>query len=414
MSRKARAALAAAAILALILAACGGQTTGATGVDHDSATLTAEGHCDAGDDGRIFWDYRPAGAGSWTRVYEAGIVTCSQRQPASGEGPLDETVNGLQAGTAYEYRVGFDFTNGGDPWVDSQGATNGTDYDTFTTTADGCTVTLPSGSSFSSVAAADPGDEVCLSAGSYSWGDYNPPAGVTIRGLGPSVTVTGEARVGANNVTLENLHLRPAASETHAVLYVNGTAANFTGRRLDVSADHIDFVMPFLSSGTPTGITLVDSKFHAAFGAGCFSPGTGSRTHAIYYSAGTNGRLERLWLTDYTGYGLHFYGPGSVDGTHVEQVVSDSRSDCDTNDGLGNVKDTGGADAITVNRSITEGGNWKCLDGGVTVSNSRMSGSMSSCTDGGGNATGVNTTFNSATDLRIPGNPDFQWVPGPQ
>jgi hypothetical protein len=424
--------------LPLLLAACDGNTTGADNVTANSARLTYQGHCDPNDAGRVFVEYQAGNLNPntdpWQNQYGGDVLpdntvdadpntpghqndadslpdACGSRIPASGEAPGSVTVTGLASATSYRYRVGFEYNNGGRIYTDSDGGINsGNAYHTFAT----CKA-VAAGTGFSS-AVSNPGPSNCiaLAAGTYDWGDYIPPANMTIKAApGVTATVVGEARVGQPGVTLENLYLRPSPGEDHATLYV--TASDFTGRRLDVSANNLDFVMPVLTSGSPNNVRILDTNVHDAFGSGCFAPGTGSRTHAIYWSAGTNGLIQRVWLHHYTGYGLHFYGPGSVAGTHVEQVVSDSRSDCDPLNQLGNVKDTGGtADGITVNKSITQGGNWRCDDGEATVSNSRMSGSMPGCTDGGGNATGVNTSFNSTTDLRVPGNPDFQFVPGPQ
>lgn len=284
-----------------------------------------------------------------------------------------------------------------------------------------CTKNVPQGSSFSqAMSGVSSGDVVCLS-GLYNWGDYNPPAGVTILApQGSSATIAGEARVTNPNTSLINLTLAALGSENHAVLTVEDN--DFVGQFLDINTQRVGNVQGVIVGGggsQPNNTWLIDSKIHGArpvAGSTCFagsgSPLTGSQVHAIYWASGTGGVIARNWLYDYSGYGLHIFGSGSVNGTAVLQVVSDSRSSCASS--LGNVKDSVSG-TITVNKSITQNGNWRCLNGGVTISNSRMSGGFQgSCTDAGGNATGVNTTFNSSTDLRVPGDPDFQFVAGPQ
>jgi hypothetical protein len=136
--------LAIALAIALLTAACQGHTTGATNVKATTAKLTGVGHCDTGDAGWLFFEYRESGTTPWTRGDLTPVLAdgadagtdpdpCPSRLPASGDSPLSDDVAGLKPGTTYQFRVGFKFTNGSEVFTDSSGSNGGTSYETFTT-----------------------------------------------------------------------------------------------------------------------------------------------------------------------------------------------------------------------------------------------------------------------------------------
>src|SRR5918998_2103647 len=69
---------AAAALSTLFIAACDGSTTGADQVTPNSARLNYEGHCDTGDQGRIYVEYQRTAlnptSDPWTRVYGGALL----------------------------------------------------------------------------------------------------------------------------------------------------------------------------------------------------------------------------------------------------------------------------------------------------------------------------------------------------
>jgi hypothetical protein len=95
-------------VLALALAAlavgCGVQTKPATDVTSTAATLNAVVHCDSGAQGTAWWELRKAG-GSWHPAGGQNNVTCPASQ---SDIRISKHVTGLQAGTAYDYRVALD------------------------------------------------------------------------------------------------------------------------------------------------------------------------------------------------------------------------------------------------------------------------------------------------------------------
>ncbi len=121
----------------LLLAACGGQTTGATNVTASSADLHASAHCDQGESCTWYWEYWPASqprsSGLKTSVY--GPVGPTQSSVA-----LTQHLRGLQSGTSYRW-VFCGSPNGGDGYActgpkgefDSTTADPPRDYSTFTT-----------------------------------------------------------------------------------------------------------------------------------------------------------------------------------------------------------------------------------------------------------------------------------------
>lgn len=251
------------------------------------------------------------------------------------------------------------------------------------------------------------GSIVCLSAGSYSWGDYSPPAGVTIAATsGTAATVTGEARINNGGVKLINLSLRPTPTETHSVVSVDGP--DFVAERLDVSGNNVPHVQGFLVGGPRAKI--LDTKIHNIRGpGGCSQTGglTMQHFHAIYWFRGTDGEVSRVWMYDIGGYGLHFYS-GTGANTKVSQTVTDD-SICSR----GNVFDSQQG-PVTFNKTIiTDAGPWSCRSAGATVTNSRSQSGFQGC-PGSGNVTADTVYANEAArDYRIPGNSDFAFSPGP-
>ena len=89
------------ALAALLAVGCGVQTKPATNVTATSATLNAVVHCDSGAQGTAWWELRKAG-GSWNVVGAQQNLTC----PSRSDIHISKHVTGLQAGAAYDYRVG--------------------------------------------------------------------------------------------------------------------------------------------------------------------------------------------------------------------------------------------------------------------------------------------------------------------
>jgi len=252
------------------------------------------------------------------------------------------------------------------------------------------------------------GSVVCLSAGTYSWGDYRPPAGVTIAATeGVRATVFGEARIGSPNIKLWNLYLKAQDGENHAVVSVDST--DFVAEALDVDGRNQPGVQGFLVGGDRAHI--LDTKIHSIRGpGGCAQTGglTMQHFHGIYWFRSQNGEVARVWIYDIGGYGLHFYS-GTGAGTKVSQTVTDD-SIC----GRGNVFDSQTGPVTFDKTIITDAGAWSCRTSGATVTNSRSQSGYQGC-PGSGNVTADTVYQNEAArDYRVPNNPDFQFVPGPQ
>jgi hypothetical protein len=90
-------------LAALLLAGCGVVTKPASNVSAGAATLNAVVRCDTGAQGTAWWELRKAG-GSWKVVGAQQHLTC----PGGGDIRISKHVGGLQAGTAYDYRVALD------------------------------------------------------------------------------------------------------------------------------------------------------------------------------------------------------------------------------------------------------------------------------------------------------------------
>lgn len=134
---KKRLLLAPLIVLVILVAACGGRTINSTNVGSTTATLNYEGHCDQGDSGEWYVQYRTNNGtpGAWVDgTHHPLPVGCATgRVPASGEAPLSDNVTGLTPDTPYEWRATVKFSNGQTAWTDIDGNPNGTNYDTFRT-----------------------------------------------------------------------------------------------------------------------------------------------------------------------------------------------------------------------------------------------------------------------------------------
>lgn len=272
-----------------------------------------------------------------------------------------------------------------------------------------CTKHAAAGSSFSS-AVSGAGAHLCLDAGTYTWGDYRVPGGTSIEASsGVAATVVGEARISEAGAALDNLTLRAAPGENHAVVSVD--AADFTARRLEVDAQNIEHVQGFLVGGDRAKI--LDTKIHSVRGPGGCSGGggdglNGTHFHGIYWYDSTGGEVRRIWMYDISGFGLHFYS-GTGSNTQVSQTVTD-----DTLCNFGNVFDSQQGPVSFDKTILTDAGGWRCLSSGATVTNSRSQSGFGSCS-GSGNVTGDTAYQNEAArDYRVPGDPAMQFVPGPR
>jgi hypothetical protein len=353
----------------LLLAACGGRTTGAFNVDHDSASLGYEGHCDTDDEGWIFVEYREVGTTPWTRVDEGRVLPqgaelpgydpnettpCTQRLPSSGEVPGEAPATGLDPSTTYEYRVGFRFVNGYEVVNDSTAPVSGsnTAYHTFTTDAAPpsvvCDDSQAVGESVTDFIADNPAgtaankQDLCLRDGSYSLGGaytgLKPhqflKAGPDTSGDGTraEVSITGEFMVDATGVVLESLKL--IRGTNHMVITVTGE--DVTLRHLDV--DGLDAAnVPLYSglqignsSGNRASNTHVVSTFFHDIGdiqnriVPPGGPDDRGHDHAIYCVNGDGAVVEGSWFTSNAdGYSFHWYP--DCDNSHVfSNVVQDT------------------------------------------------------------------------------------------
>lgn len=427
---------AAAALSTLFIAACDGRTTGADQVTPNSARLNYEGHCDTGDQGRIYVEYQRTAlnptSDPWTRVYGGAVLPdgpdagtdpdpCPSRVPASGEAAGGIPVSGLSASTQYRYRIGFDFTEpSGEAYTDSDGGVNsGNAYHTFTT-GSACTRTVAAGTAFSTaVSGLGSGSKLCLSSGSYNWGEVTPPAGVEIEGLG-GVTINGGFNVVNDGVTLDNFRIELTAGVGPATILI--LADNVTAQRLHIDNNNIGDVQGYIvgNGGVQTSnVRILDNVIHNMRGSQsqcADTPGMTSghnKIHAIYWANGVDGEVRRTWMYSVGGFGLHFYSGagGSAAGTDVSQTVTDD-SVCN----FGNVFDSISGPTTFDHTIVTDpnagGGWWSCQSAGSTITNSRAQGGyFGGCT--AGNVT-ADTTYQDEVnhDYRVPGNPNHQFTPG--
>ena len=409
-----------AAISVAALAACSGDTDPVTNVTSNSAQLNATVSWDAGDGPGEWWfELRKDGTGSFTEATDTH--TNYPDQTGSGSTDIHSVTHNLAPGF-YEVRL---CGNGDKDAPSSIGCfnANGTlhgpadnigSYDNFTIAGSSCNKTVNSGTSFSSaVSGVGSGQTLCLNGGTYNWGDYTPPSGITIKANnGVVANVFGEARITNPNVKLTNLYLKAQDGESHAVLSVEDN--NFVSQYNDVDTRHVGHVQGYLVGQGSTNVKILDNVIHGArgpAGSTCSSGTTDlnqSQFHGIYWYGSTNGEVSRVWLYDNSGYGLHFYS-GTGAGTVVTQTVTD-----DSMCSRGNVFDSQ-TGPVTFNKTIiTDAGPWSCRTSGATVNNSRSQSGYQGCS-GSGNVTADTTYQNEAArDYRVPGNPDFQFIPGPQ
>lgn len=125
------------AIFAVLLTACGGRTTGAPPetVTDTTARVHYEGHCDPGDNGVYFVEFRRVGSSDWLDgpTHTMPPQCATERVPSSGEAPLFDDLTGLVPDSQYHYRVTYAPQGGDAHWVDSEGEVDGTNYHGFFT-----------------------------------------------------------------------------------------------------------------------------------------------------------------------------------------------------------------------------------------------------------------------------------------
>jgi hypothetical protein len=410
--------------LALVLTACSAETNNATNVSWNSATYNATLHWSPGDGPGHLWFEHSIDGGPFTAANSADSFP---KLTNSGSAPYSKNISGLPPEESIRYRIcGYLDANptGTYSCYDKAGTQGGTNYTSFTTGAQPCTRTVAAGTAWPAASnGLTAGQKLCLSAGSYDWGDFYPQSGLTISG-NANTTITGEARLENPNIALRHLVIQAADDEDHSVIDMR--ANNDTVRNLEVNTRHIGQVMGIIVGGgdaAPSGVRIYDTKVHGPrpnAGRPCYHPQddppdaplTGSQVHAIYWGNGTNGKIERDWLYDYSGYGLHIYAgnQGTAAGLAISQVISDSSDSCATS--LGDIfNDLTGP--VTATRTIVQGGVWACRVPGITVTYSQTSGGFEDCPASSTNNVS-NTTFeNPPTSYRIPGNPYYTFVPGP-
>jgi hypothetical protein len=327
----------------LLVAACGGQTTGATNVGQTTATLTASGWCDPNDAGRIYWEVRKVGSSSWQRQYhdfdgrvlpqggsKVQTTQCGSRLPASGSASLSQVIDGLTPGASYQYRVGFRFTsNNGDAWTDSTGAVGPSDanavYHSFTTQP--CDDTQGASETLAAFIASNPagtsGDPqlLCVRGGTQTIGLVAPKAYQTIKGVSDN-TLRGNVNIANTGVTLEDLKLEGCfatagcspGSAQNKVVMVNGSGATLRYDDISQQGGKGAQDMQCIQVGEepqggpnirPTGVVIENSRIHACgVENGQFGP---DHDHAIYCQNAAAPKFVGNWLYDAEGWGFHFY-----------------------------------------------------------------------------------------------------------
>lgn len=409
--------IALAALALCVLAACGAQTSAPSNVTATSATYNATARWSDGDGPGHFWYEHSIAGGAFTQVTAPEGFPALECKDGSGQprpandcsAPVSRSVSGLPAGTSIRYRFCGYFDSdpaGTQGCYDSAGTRNGTNYTTFSTlAASDCTRTVAAGTSFSSaVSGLGSGDKLCLSAGAYSWGNYSVPAGLTIKDA-PAAgfpTITGEASPGTGS-TLQDLFLEQQT--IHAVVDIK--ASDVTLQRVDIDGNDANALTQGIivgsSSTAPNNVRILDSRIHDVANT------ADTRSHAIYWAGGTNGEIARLWMWDIQAYGLHFYS-GNAAGTVAHHTVYDG-----SKTGRGHVKDSSGGTTTISDSIVTDAGAIRCVSPAVlTLTNNRSQAGYSGCPAGTGNVTADTTYQDEANhDYRVPGDPAFQFVPGP-
>lgn len=126
----------------LLLAACGGETEPATNVGSTTATGNAIAGCKADLSGSYVWQTKTA-SGNWTDQGAPVAFDCPPDQDPNTPGyqwgrpdvPITQSFTGLAPSTTYQFRLEATLSNGSKVHNDSVGATNGENYDSFTTAA---------------------------------------------------------------------------------------------------------------------------------------------------------------------------------------------------------------------------------------------------------------------------------------
>lgn len=126
----------------VLLAACGGETEPATNVGSTTATGNAIAGCKADLSGSYVWQTKAA-SGNWTDQGGPVAFDCPPDQDPNTAGyqwgrsdvPITQQFTGLTPSTTYQFRLEATLENGSKIHNDSVGATNGENYDSFTTTA---------------------------------------------------------------------------------------------------------------------------------------------------------------------------------------------------------------------------------------------------------------------------------------
>ena len=106
-----------ALVLTVLVSGCTMQTKPPTNVTSSSAILNAQVGCTSVPYGPVWWELRESGGAAWRLVGAEQSVTCPKGVSGSGTVGISEPVNGLEAGAAYEFRVGMNPPSGEGPPV---------------------------------------------------------------------------------------------------------------------------------------------------------------------------------------------------------------------------------------------------------------------------------------------------------
>jgi hypothetical protein len=93
------------ALIVLVLAGCNGNTTPATNVTKNSATLHADVAWLEGDQGTYWWEYSKTGGAPWTEVPIPH--TAFGPMGSAGSGSISRNVTGLTPDSHYVYRLAY-------------------------------------------------------------------------------------------------------------------------------------------------------------------------------------------------------------------------------------------------------------------------------------------------------------------
>lgn len=343
MTRYMRLCASAALVGALAISACGGHTTAATDITPTTAQVNAVGHCDTGEEGRVFFDYRQQGTSAWTRRYAAGdgrilpgsgskvnTDPCGSRIPATGEAALLDTIEGLMPGTTYQYRVGFRFaSNGSSPTHDSNEDGDEGELDQFTTTAcDDTQGATQTAQQFVDEAGNQNGtstnpDVLCLRDGSQNLvgsQELEPNANQYIVGQGASSVLNGNIEVTPSNpnVTFENFKIvgcnttcASGVFDVNKVIHADANGVHL--RFLDISQkgglNSGEFqnciIVGDSSPNKVTGFELTDSRSHDC--GDDDDPIGNNHDHGIYCGWASGPKIVGNWFYRNEGFGIQLY-----------------------------------------------------------------------------------------------------------